>query len=100
MGKPRFFAILLTLTVVVQGVAWADISGSKDHPLIPRFAGAEIIGYKFIDYNELTFALGTAYEASSSNYKLGKSQREEGRLTRILYLAPAVKSVLQVFRNY
>ncbi len=35
-----------------------DIKGSRDHPLIPRYAGSSIIGYDAREFGELTLALG------------------------------------------
>ncbi|KON47611.1 hypothetical protein AL013_07310 [Mariprofundus ferrooxydans] len=84
----------------MQGAAWADIQGSSDHPLFPRFAGSEIIGHKVSDYDELIMALGKAYDAGYNDKRLEKDKRVEGRITRNLYLLPAEKTTLQVFRNY
>ncbi|MBT4161977.1 MAG: DUF4892 domain-containing protein, partial [Gammaproteobacteria bacterium] len=98
--------VIIGLTLAIsffahaQSVFAADRSGSSDHPLIPRFAGSEIIGYKAVNYDEFTLALGKAYEKTMSNYVLEKDLTLEGKITRILYLAPAEKSSLQVFRNY
>jgi len=100
MFVSRFAMFLVVLTAGIQGIARADITGSKDHPLLPRFAGSQIIGYSAKDYDGFTLGLGKAYEASSSNYKLKNDKRIEGQVTRILYLAPAGKTALQVFRNY
>jgi len=95
-----FLSIALLLASMLSANAVADVAGSRDHPLIGRFAGSEIIGYSAKDYDEMTFALGPAYEAPSGNYELKKKQRVEGKLTRILYLTPPGKSTLQVFRNF
>ncbi len=78
----------------------ADVAGSGDHPLLPRFSGSEIIAYRTADYDEFTLGLGSAYEASSGKYVLQQDQRVEGRITRILYLIPDGKATLQVMRNY
>jgi len=97
---PAFFLPLIWLLIFMCSTpASADVAGSRDHPLIGRFAGSEIIGYDTKDYDELTFALGKAYEAASGKYELKKKQRVEGKRTRILYLTPAGKSTLQVYRN-
>jgi len=80
-----------------------DTKGSQDHPLIPRYAGSSIIGYEAREYDELTLALGKSVadeEAKTFEYKLSKSQRVEGKLTRLLYAAPNGRSSLEVFRNY
>ena len=81
----------------------ADIKGSRDHPLVPRYAGALIIGYDTREFGELPLALGKVVaddSAAGFAYKLSKSRRVEGRLTRLLYVIPAGRSSLEVFRNY
>ncbi len=80
-----------------------DIKGSRDHALIPRYAGSSIIAYATREYDGLTLALGKSVadeQASGFAYKFSKSQRVEGKLTRLLYVAPAGRSGLEVFRNY
>ena len=80
-----------------------DIKGSRDHPLVPRYAGSSIIGYDTREFDELPLALGRAVadeSAAGFAYKLSKSQRVEGKLTRLLYVVPAGRSSLEVFRNY
>ena len=80
-----------------------DIKGSQDHPLIPRYAGSSIIGYDTREFDELTLALGKSVagrEATGFAFKFSKSQRVEGKLTRLLYVAPEGRSSLEVFRNY
>jgi len=80
-----------------------DIPGSKDSPLLKRFAGSEIIGYQVKGFDE--------YELQTSTfvrYNLETKKREfarpplkpEGRLTRIWYEAPGDTGALEVYRNY
>ncbi|WEX10406.1 OmpA family protein [Chelativorans sp. AA-79] len=69
-----------------------DVADSADHPLIPRYEGAEIVRYEneaFTDYD-----LRTGKEAKTGTTSL------EGKLARITYQGPAERSVLEVFRNY
>jgi len=99
-ARRSFSATVILLGLVVSATAMADVAGSRDHPLIGRFAGSEIVGYSSSDYDEMNFAMGPAYEASSRNYQLKKKQHVEGKLTRILYLTPPDKSTLQVFHNF
>lgn len=96
----RMLIIGFLLFATASGAAGTDVKGSKDHPMFPRFEGAEIIGHKATDYDEFTMALGKAYEHASSDYRLKKSNRVEGRVTRTLYLIPPGKTTLQVLRNY
>ena len=67
-----------------------DIPGSKDHPLLKRFEGSEIVRYKAAPYATLDF------------YNKDKSKvSPEGQMVRILFRVPAGKSSsLEVFRNY
>ncbi len=94
------FAMVIAFTFGQAGSVRADIAGARDHPLVPRFAGSEIIAYKTIDYDEHLVALGPVYEVRSGKRALKKQQVVEGKITRMLYRLPPGKSVLQVFRNY
>jgi len=100
MNKLRLVVIFFGLTFGAEGVVLADVAGSKDHSLLPRFEGSEIIGYKTSDYDEAILALGQVHEASGGGYAFKKEQRVEGRIKRILYLMPPGKTTLQVIRNY
>jgi outer membrane protein OmpA-like peptidoglycan-associated protein len=81
--------------ICLGGVALADVAGSGDHPLIPRYPGSEIIKQSTTDYDE--------YKMATSPRSGGKveSQRLEGKLTRTKYrLTPTDRSDLEVLRNY
>jgi outer membrane protein OmpA-like peptidoglycan-associated protein len=74
---------------------------SKDHPLISRYAGSVIVGYDTKEYDELVLPLAGIYLDDNINQVLpAKSKKVEGKLTRILYLAPNGRSTLEIFRNY
>lgn len=75
-----------------------DVKGSKDNPIVSRFAGSVIIGYRKQDYASLTLPLGP-YEERQSR-KFSKSKIIEGGLTSIFYAIPEGKSALEVYRNY
>ena len=36
----------------------ADVSGSRDHPLVGRYAGSEIVGYRTTDFDEVKIVDG------------------------------------------
>ena len=77
-------------------VTQADVKGGRDHPLIQRFSGSWLVGYKANDWEQAQFP-------ASSVVKDGKWVEPiavEGRLTKAIYVAPAGKSPLEVFRNY
>lgn len=93
----------LCVAMVLPGFAAAetptkDIEGSKDSPIVSRFAGSVIIGYLQQDYAALTFPLGP-YDASQRSH-FTKSKTAEGHLTSIAYAVPEGKTALEVYRNY
>lgn len=71
-----------------------DLKDSKDHPLLSRFTGAEIKGYKQSDYDEAELP-----NAAIAN-KDSKMMTVEGRITRIGYRIDASHSLLEISRNY
>ena len=90
-----FILFIGTLLAVFPAVLLAkDAPGSKDHPLLSRYKGAEIKGYNEIDYDE--YALGIAPVIKSQL----KTKLIEGKITTIVYSLDKKLSTLQVFRNY
>ena len=100
--------ILLLLFFIVTVLPFrdagaADIAGSKDHPLLRRFAGSEIVGYqvKRFDAYELQTSTFSRYNLESKKQEYVKPPLKlEGRLTRIWYEVAGDTGSLEVFRNY
>lgn len=91
------FLRLFSITLLITGQAFAaDIPGGKDHSLLKRFSGSEIIGYQAKNYDEYILALAGGAPGTG----FGKEQHIEGKLTRILYRVPAGHTTIEVFRNY
>jgi outer membrane protein OmpA-like peptidoglycan-associated protein len=88
--------LLLGLSAPFAAGQDQDVEGSKDHPLISRYPGSVITRYLTKEFDEFTLPLGEVVEAG----KFSKSQSLEGKITRIVYLAPQGRTVLEVFRNY
>jgi flagellar motor protein MotB len=91
---------LLLATVLICGVsggeaAQGDVQGSKDHPLISRYPGSEIDGYRQREFDEFNLPLSRAAEG-----KYETTQHLEGKVTAIYYKAPEGRSVLEIYRNY
>lgn len=81
----------------------ADIPGSKDSPLLKRFAGSEIIGYQVKSFDEYELQTSTfiRYNLESKRREFaGPPLKPEGRLTRIWYEASGDTGSLEVYRNY
>lgn len=81
---------LSTLTAVA-----ADVPGSKDHPLLSRFAGARINDYSHSDFDEALLPNQPIDDGSTA-----KALKLEGKVTRIGYTIGDGKSTLEVERNY
>jgi OmpA-OmpF porin, OOP family len=96
-----FFFIVAVLPFRVAGAA--DLPGSKDHPLMRRFAGSEIVGYQVKRFDQYDLQTSTF---SRYNFETKKLEyvtpplKPEGRLTRIWYEAAGDTGSLEVFRNY
>ena len=73
-----------------------DVEGSQDHPLISRYPGSYIAKYLTKEFDEFTLPLGPVDVENT----ITKNQHLEGKITRIVYVAPAGRTVLEVFRNY
>ncbi len=72
------------------------MEGSKDHPLISRYPGSYIAKYLTKEFDEFALPLGPVDVENT----ITKNQPLEGKITRIVYVAPAGRTVLEVFRNY
>lgn len=92
------FAILLSAEART-----ADLPGSKDHPLLKRFAGSEIVGYdskRFVDY-ELQTATFERYDTDTKKREFAAPPLKlEGSLTRIWYEAVGDASTVELIGNY
>jgi OmpA-OmpF porin, OOP family len=101
--------LLLAASPSVAVAQLADVKGSKDHPMVSRYAGSVIIGYDFRKFDEFVIPLAVLRRAvgrpaaggrSRPPFEPAKSQRVEGRVTRILYVGPPDRSPLEIVRNY
>ncbi|MBM0106010.1 DUF4892 domain-containing protein [Steroidobacter sp. S1-65] len=88
---------LLVGLLLASSAYAADVAGSKDHPIVSRYSGSEILKYETKDFDSFTLPTGPVRDRRSG---ASKSQALEGRITRIHYRAPEGRSALEVFRNY
>ncbi|HMD77026.1 MAG: DUF4892 domain-containing protein [Terracidiphilus sp.] len=87
--------LLIGLSAPFAAAQDQDMEGSKDHPLISRYPGSYITHYLSKQFDEVTLPLGKTSEQGFT-----KSQHLEGKVTRIVYVVPEGRTVLEVFRNY
>ena len=88
--------LLLCLSAPLVVAQDQDVEGSQDHPMISRYPGSIITKYLTKEFDEFTFPLGKLTKENTFT----KSQHLEGKITRILYVGPAGRSVVEVYRNY
>lgn len=86
-----FFGVAMALFTGIGGAAAADVKGSADHPLLPRYEGAEIILYGTEKFIAHSLRAGPKKDASLAL---------EGKVTRITYRAPRDRSTFEVLKNY
>jgi OOP family OmpA-OmpF porin len=95
-----FFIVAL---VPLRDAGAGDLAGSKDSPLLRRFAGTAIVGYqvKRFDQYELQTSTFSRYNFETKKREYAApTLKPEGRLTRIWYEAAGDTGSLEVFRNY
>ncbi len=89
-------SILFNITPVIA----ADASNAKDHPLVSRYEGSEIINYQQETFTEF-YLLNTKAKASGGiENNIASTTILEGRVTMITYRSPPERTTLEVFRNY
>jgi hypothetical protein len=94
------FAWLAALPAFAQ---LRDLPEGKDHPIVSRYAGSIILGYDARNFDEFQLPLGPIRRLDTEGgieVEPSRSQRLEGRVTRILYVAPGNRSPREVLRNY
>lgn len=95
-------AALATAAVHAATPFPSDVAGAADHPLLKRFTGSALIGYKSTDWDQAILPLGMAVtrQPSTGRDVLKDRLEVEGKVTRLLYLAPPGKTPLEVYRNH
>ena len=94
--RPAVLAAIILFPLAMSGAASAaDVEGSKDHPLVSRYEGAQIVKYSQEKFNEYTLLLGKAKAR-----KPGEHQAVEGAVTMIRYQIDKERTTLEVFKNY
>lgn len=97
MRTLRIALSVSALAILASASHAADVAGAKDHPVVSRYAGSEILKYEAKDFDSFSLPAGQARDRRSGP---SASEALEGRITRIHYRAPEGRSALEVFRNY
>lgn len=93
--------ILVTLVLFVSGTAGAaDLPGSKDHPMVSRYEGSEIVKYDQRAFDAYSLIVGKIDKRGGRTVHPDSYLPLEGKLTRVAYRVPEQRSALEVQRNY
>lgn len=93
-------ALAITSLAATAAAPWfTEVPGGSDHPLVRRFAGSTLVGFKRVDWDQSQMPL-SARESTDGRGQLLDKRVLEGKLTRLYYLAPEGKTPLEVHRNY
>ena len=78
-----------------------DTPGGKDHPLLKRVDGSEIIWSKTAKFDEFTVPLERVeFDYGKETFKATKQEKAEGEHTTLYYKLPGETSTLEVVRQY
>lgn len=79
----------------------ADAPGAKDHPILKRIEGSEIIWAKTSKYDELIVPLETVtWDYDQGKFKDTKQAKVEGAHAELYYVLPGETSTLEAVRQY
>ena len=96
----RLVPALAALCCIIGAASAADVDGSADHALVPRYEGSEIVAWERREFTDYRLLNARVEGRGGVDGNPGSVLPLEGKLTRISYRAPADRSVLEVFRNY
>jgi outer membrane protein OmpA-like peptidoglycan-associated protein len=83
-------AIAFAAPATVHAAMPADAPAARDHAAISRYASSWLVAQDVKNFDQVSLPQG----------QNGEVVKVEGRITRLFYMSPAGKSVLEVQRNY
>lgn len=86
------FALLIPLARAQS----QDAAGCHDNALITRYPGSSIVRCFHTEFDRFVLPLGPVVAQN----KLAKSKKIDGKITRIMYVAPDQASPLEIWKNY
>ena len=112
--RRSLLAVLAVVPLVAPGAAVADatiptrdIPNARDNPLLRRYEGSFIVDYMQKSFDEFELPPGMLKQVPDKTdgtnnrfYAPERATALEGRKTRIVYVAPAGRSPLEVISNY
>ncbi len=92
----------LLLSVLLTSLLPAkDAAGSKDHPILKRVGGSEIIWSKVAKFDEFAIPLEQVlFDYDKQTFKPVKEEKAEGARTTLYYKLPGETSTLEAVKQY
>jgi hypothetical protein len=78
--------------------AWADVAGSQDIEVLPRFPGSEIVTYKHVAEQERIYPQGSIRRISGK-VRYEREVMAQGQFTALTYELPRTHSANEVFET-
>lgn len=94
-----FLAVLFVIQAAHAQPMPPDAKGGQDHPLLSRYTGSWLIGWRKINFAEVK-PLHMLTEDLAKEKKLDMNLTVEGELTELFYSSPKGRTALEVQRNY
>lgn len=100
------WATSVALAVERASIPTADLGGASDDRLLKRYEGSYIVAFERREFADFVLPLSPLEETErrdQNNVRTpeAKTKKElEGAYTRLVYVAPASRSPLEVLRNY
>jgi OmpA-OmpF porin, OOP family len=86
---------------LIMPISAKDEKGAKDHSILKRIEGSEIIWSKVTKFDEFTLSLERIeYDYSTQAFKATKQEKVEGLHTTLYYQLPGETSTLEAVRQY
>lgn len=94
-----FWSMALTVSLLSSPALARDLpKDAKDHPLVTRFAGADLIAYQHQDFDELYVPVKAIEDDGKVTPDL--VAKVTGKITHLGYRLDASKTALEVIHNY
>ncbi|CAN5777361.1 OmpA family protein [soil metagenome] len=101
MKVPRHIPILALALLHLPSLFAADAKGAKDHPMLKRIEGSEIIWSKVLKFDELNVPQERVeWDYTAEKFKDSKRDKVEGAHTTLYYKLPADSTTLEAVRQY
>ncbi|WP_338288901.1 OmpA family protein [Luteolibacter sp. LG18] len=99
--KSRLLLPAALCVLLASPLSAADEPGAKDHPMLKRVTGSEIIWAKSAKFDEMKIALEKIqYDYGTQAFKATKQESAEGARTTLYYRLPGDVSTLEANRQY